>query len=163
MHAPAAEFTRHSDKVRATLKRFFDHGPSEVWSMLTDPEKLPDWLASGRIDPFVGGRAQLDFQDSGIRIDSRVSAYQPMQVLEYSWSSGDEPLRPVRWSLRPQYEGTALTLELTTPASEDMGRSCAGWEAHLAMLEAALEGVPIKFPFPVFAAARDAYRVQLAA
>lgn len=31
------------------------------------------------------------------------------------------------------------------------------------MLAAALAGVPIKFPFETFKAARDAYRVQLAA
>ena len=52
-------------------------------------------------------------------------------------------------------------LTLTLPASEDVARSCAGWEAHLEMLAAALEGVPIKFPFESFKAAREAYKAQL--
>jgi hypothetical protein len=48
------------------------------------------------------------------------------------------------------------------PADEDAGRAAAGWEAHLEMLAAALEEVPIKFPFETFKAARDAYRQELA-
>jgi hypothetical protein len=84
-------------------------------------------------------------------------------VLEYSWSSPGEPLRPVRWELTADGEGTRLTLALRTPQGEDPGRACAGWEAHLEMLEAALEGVPIKFPFERFKAARDAYREKVAA
>ena len=65
--------------------------------------------------------------------------------------------------MRPKGDEVELDLTLLMPASEDAGRSCAGWDAHLEMLAAALAGVPIKFPFELFKAARDAYRVQLAA
>lgn len=58
--------------------------------------------------------------------------------------------------------GTTLTLILSLPAAEDAARSCAGWEAHLEMLEAALEGVPIKFPFERFKASRETYNQILA-
>jgi hypothetical protein len=68
----------------------------------------------------------------------------------------------VRWELAPDGDGARLTLTVTTPLGEDPGRACAGWEAHLEMLEAALEGVPIKFPFERFKAARDAYRTKVA-
>jgi hypothetical protein len=50
-----------------------------------------------------------------------------------------------------------LILELRTPDDEDIARSCAGWEAHLMMLLAAIEGVPIKFPFERFQATRADY------
>jgi len=69
----------------------------------------------------------------------------------------------VRWQVEPQAGGTRLALSQKTPEGEDPGRACAGWEAHLEMLEAALEGVPIKFPFERFKAARDAYRPKVAA
>jgi uncharacterized protein YndB with AHSA1/START domain len=92
-----------------------------------------------------------------------VSEVEPGRLLEYGWSGPGEPNRPLRWSLEPAGEGTKLTLVLRVPQDEDAGRACAGFEAHLEMLAAALEGVPIKFPFETFNAARDAYRAQLAA
>jgi len=92
----------------------------------------------------------------------RVSVFEDGRLVEYSWSSPGEPQRPVRWEVAPEGEGARLTLTLTVPAAEDPGRACAGWEAHLEMLQAALEGVPIKFPFESFQAAREAYRIKVA-
>ena len=100
--------------------------------------------------------------DIGIVIDSPVSDDQSLRVLEYSWSSPGEPHRLVRWEITPEVEETTLTLTLRIPEGEDVARSCAGWEAHLEMLAAALEGVPIKFPFERFKASREAYRARLA-
>jgi hypothetical protein len=48
------------------------------------------------------------------------------------------------------------------PENEDIARACAGWEAHLMMLLAAIEGVPMKFPFERFKSTREAYKAQLA-
>jgi hypothetical protein len=45
---------------------------------------------------------------------------------------------------------TVLTLSLTVPASEDVGRSAAGWAAHLEMLQTALLGATARFPIAVF-------------
>lgn len=160
--APAL-IERRADATAITLIRRLDHSAATVWSMLTDQAKLPLWLAPGEIELREGGRARLDFADSGTVIDSAVTACEPQETLEYSWSGPGEPVRPVRWRL--DIEGPAacrLMLTLTTPAGEDAGRGAAGWEAHLEMLAAALEGVPIKFPFERFKAARDAYRALLA-
>ena len=54
-------------------------------------------------------------------------------------------------------------LTLRIPDGEDIARSCAGWEAHLQMLLAAIEGVPIKFPFDRFKATRESYKAVVAA
>lgn len=154
--------TRHSSTVEVTLIRHLDHSAGTVWALLTDSARLPEWLAPGEIELRVGGRARLDFVDSGTVIDSTVTAYEPEALLEYSWSGPGEPRRPVRWSLDIEGpQACRLTLTLTTPSDEDVGRGAAGWEAHLEMLAAALEGVPIKFPFERFKAARDAYRARL--
>ncbi|HWA59935.1 MAG TPA: SRPBCC family protein [Caulobacteraceae bacterium] len=154
--------TRQGDVYEARLEREFEHGPQEIWAELTDPEKLPQWLAPGSIELKVGGRARLDFVDSGIVIDSEVTACEPLRVLEYAWSKPGDAVRPVRWELEPGAETTKLSLILGLPAGEDVARSCAGWEAHLEMLAAALEGVPIKFPFERFKATREAYKAQVA-
>lgn len=158
-----AKFTRNGDVMEAKMKRVLDDSLDRVWVALTDSEELVKWLAPGEIELWEGGSAKLNFTDSGIVIDSKVTAIEPLSVLEYSWSGPGEPLRPVRWDMRPKGDEVELDLTLRMPASEDAGRSCAGWDAHLEMLAAALAGVPIKFPFELFKAARDAYRVQLAA
>lgn len=147
--------------AEAVFVRTFDHTAEEVWAMLTDPAKLPSWLAPGTIELRRGGRARLDFIDSGQVIDSVVTAFEPGRVVEYSWSTPGEPLRPVRWAVEASGGGAQLTLTLSIPFSEDVARGCAGWEAHLDMLAAALEGVPIKFPFERFKAAREAYKARI--
>jgi uncharacterized protein YndB with AHSA1/START domain len=156
-------FSRLGGRIRAVLRRRFEHPPAQVWAMLTDPMLLPQWLAPGAIELAVGGAARLDFGDSGVVIDSTVSALQEGRLLQYAWSGPGDPVRPLRWELAPEGAGTRLTLTLSVPDTEDAGRACAGFEAHLEMLAAALEGVPIRFPFETFKAARDAYRAELAA
>ncbi|MEO2178192.1 MAG: SRPBCC family protein [bacterium] len=145
----------------ATLTRDIDQDQATVWSMLTKPSHFVNWLAPGEIELAQGGRATLNFTDSGIVIDSEVTKCQAPSLLEYSWSSGDEPQRPIRWELEPIDQRTRLSLTLGIPEDEEVARSCAGWEAHLMMMLAALEGVPIKFPFERFQATREAYKEMM--
>jgi len=147
----------------ARLARLSEHAPAAIWRALTDPAWLPQWLAPGDISLAPGGRAKLDFADSGVAIDSPVTALTPGRVLEYSWSSPGEPARPMRWEVEPDGDGARLFLIVKIPHGEDAARAFAGFEAHLDMLEAALEGVPVKFPFLDFKAAREAYQAKLAA
>lgn len=158
-----AKFTRKPGVVGVRFELTLEACAAEVWSFLTQSDRLPQWLAPGRIELEPGGAARLDFQDSGIVIDSRVTRCQAPRALAYSWSSPGEPDRPVRWTLEPDGAATRLALELDLPAQEDAARSAAGWAAHLEMLQAALAGAPVKFPFPTFKAARAAFGTQLAA
>ena len=147
----------------ARLERFLEHDQQTVWGLLTDTSRLPEWLAPGELSGRLGGRATLEFPESGTVIDSTVSAIDPPRLIEYSWSGPGEPERPVRWETRAQGGGTQLVLTLRVPLTEDIARSCAGWEAHLLMLLAAIEGAPIKFPFERFKATREAYKALVAA
>jgi uncharacterized protein YndB with AHSA1/START domain len=158
-----ARFARTDAAIRAEWVLTLDNHLEEVWSALTDAAQLPKWLAPGAIELREGGAARLDFVDSGGVIDSKVTAIEPLRLLEYSWSSPGEPIRPIHWELEPIGAATLLTLRLTVPANEDAARAAAGWAAHLEMLQAALIGVPSKFPFELFKAAREAYREQVAA
>jgi uncharacterized protein YndB with AHSA1/START domain len=147
---------------KARLTRFIARDQAQVWAMLTDPDRLVEWLAPGEIELRKGGAAKLNFPESGIVIDSAISEIDPPSLLEYSWSSPGEPARPLRWETAPDAEGTKLTLTLQIPEDEDIARSCAGWEAHLMMLLAAIEGVSIKFPFARFKSTREAYKAIIA-
>ena len=153
---------RMAGVTEVTISRHFDHKLSDVWAMLTESARLADWLAPGSIELRDGGAAKLDFAQSGYIIDSKVTALDAPFLIEYSWSSPGQTDRPIRWELSPTRVGTNLKLVITLPAEDDVARACAGWEAHLDMLAAALEGVPIKFPFERFKAARGAYGELLA-
>ncbi|HLZ83071.1 MAG TPA: SRPBCC domain-containing protein [Caulobacteraceae bacterium] len=160
---PAAEFERGEGRVTARFRLTLESPLDSVWAALTEPARFAAWLTPGEIDPRPGGAVKLNFPDSGIVIDSSISAFEPMRVLEYSWSRPGEPLRPLRFELEPAGSATALIVTLAVPAEEDAARTAAGWAAHLAMLAAALAGAPINFPFDVFKAAREAYRAKLGA
>jgi len=153
--------SRAESGLQGRLTRTFEHDQQAVWRMLTDPERLAEWLAPGTIELRPGGAAKLNFTDSGTVIDSTVTAIDPPRLLEYSWSSPGEPARPVRWETQAADGGTRLTLTVTVPQNEDIARACAGWEGHLMMLLAAIEGVPIKFPFERFKTTREAYKAQV--
>lgn len=155
--------TAHGDGHQGRLTRQFDHPASKVWGMLTESPLMAQWLSAGTIEQRQGGKVRIDFVDSGIVIDSSVTAFQAGKLLEYSWSSGNEPQRPLRWELAPTAEGTQLTLTVGVPAGEDAAKACAGFEGHLEMLAAALEGVPIKFPFETYMKARAGYKTMLGA
>lgn len=159
----AGQLSRQPDgSAQGVLQReFVGHERASVWKMLTDPAGIPLWLAPGTIEPRLGGRAQISFEDSGIAIDSEVTAFQELTELAYSWSSGNDAERLLHWQLADTAAGTQLTLAVNTPAGEDAARACAGFEAHLEMLAAALEGFPSKFPFQLFLQARAAYNQQL--
>jgi uncharacterized protein YndB with AHSA1/START domain len=156
-----ADFTLAGDTVHADFRLTLDHHVEEVWAALTDPAWLAKWLAPGEIELRLGGAARLDFGESGSVIDSKVTAFETGRLLEYSWSVPGEPDRPLRWTLEPIGPTTLLTLRISAPANGDPGRAAAGWSAHLEMLQTALIGVPVKFPFGVFRMARDEFRDQV--
>lgn len=143
------------------LERRVEHDRETVWRMLTEPQRFVQWLAPGSIELRKGGRVHIDFGDSGVVIDSTVLAFDPQRLIAYSWSSGTEPERPLRWELAAAGEGTTLTLTVRLPAQEDIAKACAGFEAHLDMFAAALEGVSTRFPFERYLAARHAYQELL--
>jgi uncharacterized protein YndB with AHSA1/START domain len=159
--APRGRIVSKNDRHEIRIERLFSCAPGQIWERLTKPARLAEWLAPGRIEQRLGGTAKLDFADSGIAIDSTVTALQIPFVLEYSWSSPGQPARPLRFENAIAPGGTRLALTVSIPASEDAPRTAAGFEAHLEMLAAALEGVPIKFPFPLFKELRGAYQATM--
>lgn len=144
------------------LQRLIEHDQQKVWVMLTAPERIAEWMAPGTIELRQGGAVKINFADSGTIIDSTVTAFEAPRLIEYSWSSPGQPDRPVRWETEAASGGTRLTLTVRVPDTEDIARTCAGWEAHLMMLLAAIEGVPIKFPFERFKNTREAYKAKAA-
>lgn len=159
---PVGRIRRTDTGYRGHLSRDLEHEADAVWTMLTESAAMAQWLAPGSIQQQPGGAVRIDFADSGTVIDSSVTAFEPGRVLAYSWSSGDQPQRPLRWELHPRGGGTRLELFVDVPADEDIAKACAGFEGHLEMLATALEGVPTRFPFDLFVQTRKTYAEQVA-
>ncbi|MDA0788008.1 MAG: SRPBCC family protein [Proteobacteria bacterium] len=153
--------THSNGYITASMKRDIDVSVEEVWSKLSEESERVKWLAEGSIELFAGGRAQLDFKDSYVIVDSEVTACEAPRLLEFSWSGQDEPKRPIRFELEPNAGGCRIHLTVSIPENEVVARSCAGWEAHLTMLQAAAAGVPIKFPLDRFKACREQFDAEV--
>lgn len=155
------EVRRTDNGSEGRLTRRFEHPRDAVWRLMTEESGIAKWIAPGTIEARPGGRVHIDFADSGIVIDSPLTVFEPPARLGYSWSSGNEPERPLLFELEEDGTGTRLALTVKLPAGEDIAKACAGFDAHLEMLAAALEGVPLKFPFEHYLAARKAYNEML--
>ena len=134
-------------------------GPLErVWAYLTQSEKRGTWLASGEIEPRVGGTAELLFKHSEITSEppperyremndngwpsrGTVTRYEPMRVLAMTWPSEGDAASEVTFELTP--EGDRVRLVLThrkLPNTAEMANVSSGWHAHLGLLEDRLSG-----------------------
>lgn len=153
--------TRSNGYVTAVMEREVDVPIDAVWEMLSKESERVKWLAPGTIDLKQGGRARLDFKDSYVMVDSEVTACEAPGLLEFSWSNVDEATRLIRFELKGSDVGCKIHLEVNIPEAEVVARSCAGWEAHLTMMQTALAGVPTKFPLDRFQACRENFDAQL--
>ena len=118
--------------------------PEIVFSFFTEPEKLVRWL---------GIRATLDAQPGGIcriHINEReVVGGQYLEVMPYSrivftWGVEDSPMplgaTTVEITLRPEAEGTRLSLRHRGIPVEQRAFQGAGWDHLLARLVIVVEG-----------------------
>jgi uncharacterized protein YndB with AHSA1/START domain len=151
---------RLGNGFEARLERVFGHDQNTVWRMLTEPQALAQWLAPGSIELRLGGAVHIDFGDSGTMIDSTIVDLDIPRLLGYSWSSSDGLERPLRWELDAVEAGTRLLLTLRLPATEDVPKACAGFDAHLEMLAAALEDISIRFPLDYYRERRRVYEAS---
>ncbi|WP_276090297.1 SRPBCC domain-containing protein [Pedobacter sp. JY14-1] len=100
-------------------KWFFHHSPAIVWSYLTDPELLSQWLMPNDFKLEIGHRFVFGakpirrFSFDG-RIYCEVLDFEPLKMLKYSWRGGQGEKvsldSVVTWTLEPKDGGTELTL-----------------------------------------------------
>ncbi|WP_242107938.1 SRPBCC family protein [Luteimonas aquatica] len=135
-------------------------GPIErVWAYLTEDEKLGQWLASGIIEPRVGGKVELlflhsrlsdepgpaparyaDMEPNGYRHRSRVTAWDPPRVLAYTWGEQDDASE-VRFELNERGDDVLLTVtHARLPNHGELVGVSGGWHAHLDVLADRLHG-----------------------
>ncbi len=96
------------------------HPPTAVWTALTDPRALAEWLMPNNFEPTVGHvfRFHVDPMPgfSGIN-ECKVLEVEPPRRLAYTWTvmpkapdATPPPPMKVEWTLEPEGDGTRLRL-----------------------------------------------------
>jgi uncharacterized protein YndB with AHSA1/START domain len=142
-------------------------GPIEtVWAYLTDAKKRGEWLASGPMEPKVGGKVSLRFKHSelsplqappperfekmdaeGHSAEEMITAFDPPRRLAFTWggSLGGGSLEggasEVVFELAPHGDKVLLTLtHRKLPNDAERIGTAGGWHCHLTILVEKLEG-----------------------
>lgn len=131
-----ATIQKENDIFTARYERHFHHSVENVWSMLTDNEKLQQWFSELQIaDLRKGGCIKFDMQD-GTFIDMEILDYEAFRVLAFEW--GEDI---ARFELSPTSEGCRfLFIETITSFTDQTIKDLAGWHVCLDVIEALLDG-----------------------
>ena len=126
-------------------------GPIErIWAYLTDSEMRGKWLASGPMEPRVGGKVEFVFRHAELSPiqDERpaqftqdevhstgcVTRYDPPHLLSFTWGEGETPSE-VTFELTPQGNEVLLVLTHRKLANRaEMVEVAGGWHTHLGVL-----------------------------
>lgn len=132
-------------------------GPIErVWAYLVESEKRGRWLASGNMEPRVGGKVELFFKngdlspvkeptpdnfkamEKGVTLHCEITEYKKPHRLSYLWGNdGSE----VTFDLKPRGDEVVLTLtHRKLPNREGSVMVAGGWHTHLGILVDHLNG-----------------------
>jgi uncharacterized protein YndB with AHSA1/START domain len=131
-----------------TLKRQLKAPPAKVFAAWTDPEKMKRWMGPGEIktmraesDPRVGGRYRFVMQaPNGEEYDVggvyREVVTNEKLVFTWAWKSAPERESLVTLLLKPDGDGTLLTLTHEQFADEESRDGHEqGWNSALDKLE----------------------------
>jgi uncharacterized protein YndB with AHSA1/START domain len=131
------------DRCGVRFERRYDATPDEIWSALTEPERLGRWLADvAELELRVGGRFLLRWTDGDgtQETDGTILALEPGRLLELNWTYPGEPDSVARFELEPDGDGTILVLDHRGLPPAAIAGYGAGWHSHLDSLEAHLAG-----------------------
>jgi uncharacterized protein YndB with AHSA1/START domain len=138
---PTGRVEDHDGELRLVLERRFRAPIDDVWSAVTEPERMARWIGTWTGDP-TSGRVLFAMTAEGDDVDAGVMEIRecdPPRRLAVTSHVGDE-----RWRLEldlSEHEGVT-TLVFTQPgidptAVENVG---PGWEYYLDRLVAAQTG-----------------------
>jgi len=148
-----------ADRLAVRFQRRYPAAPAEVWAAVTEPERIGRWLAP--VTLLDDRRYRLDFGDDHVTVGDVVDC-EPPRSLTVTWDFPGEPPSRVAVQLRPDGDGTVLVLDHTRLPHDQGAGYGAGWEAHLATLEAQMTGAPAPDWDERFSSMLPAYRDALA-
>lgn len=122
------------------LEDRFDTDIDDLWSAITDPDRLARWLGEVEGDLREGGEFRAHWFASAWEGTCRVEACEPPRRVLVSTSSPDEPAGLVELTLTPDGDRTILVIEDRGLPLEQIAAYGAGDQIHVEDLAAYLAG-----------------------
>jgi uncharacterized protein YndB with AHSA1/START domain len=137
--AQLGTFERRGDHIDVRFERRYPRPVETVWSALTEPERLADWMGASHVEPFEGGRFEM-MLDGPHPMTGHVRIWDPPNVLELGWSNTHAPDSIVRYELQRDGDGTLLVLTHWGMPYRNSALMLPGWHDFLARLGSLLDG-----------------------
>ncbi|GEK20604.1 SRPBCC family protein [Cellulomonas xylanilytica] len=144
------------------FERRYATTPEDLWSCVTDPERLARWLGPVYGDLVVGGRYELrmgeDVAGSDQNATGEILACDAPRRMVLVWQFPGEPESRVTVDIAGDDDGALLVLEhldLEEAAARGYG---GGWHASLDQLDDHVAGRAVRDWDDLFAAALPRYR-----
>jgi uncharacterized protein YndB with AHSA1/START domain len=146
-------------KATVRVEDRFSTGIDDLWSAVTDPERLARWVAAVDGDLRLGGMFHASFTSSWDG-PGRVDVCEPPRRLLVTMSPGDEDQTVIEAELFPEGSATRLVVEERGLSLEDAYGHGAGWQVHVEDLQIYLAGEPARDWKTRWAELTPAYREQ---
>lgn len=148
---------RDATGVRLDFVRDYDASLDEVWSAVTDPERLARWFGRWSGDPTTGTVKVVMSAEAGTEPATvTIDACEPPRRLAVTLNSPDGPW-PLELALTEQVTGTSLRFLHHLAQPYDASSIGPGWQFYLDRLGAEIEGMPAPHTwenyYPVLASA----------
>ena len=147
---------RRDDHIDVRFVRHYPRPVETVWSALTEPARLADWMGAASVEPRAGGRFQL-MLDGPHPMTGRVVVWDPPHVLEHEWRQRIVDDGVVRYELAEDGAGTLLTFTHRGLSVRNAKGFIPGTHAFLDRLEAHLAGASLPNWSERYAEAAPAY------
>ena len=135
-----AKIEKAENQYIARFERHLKHSVHEVWSYLTENEKLAMWFPELSVDELrEGGIIKFDMRN-GTFLEMTITELKMQAVLEYTWGE-----TIVRFELGEESSGCQLVLvEKISKITDHTPRDLAGWHVCLDVVEALLARTTIE-------------------
>ncbi|MED0973301.1 MULTISPECIES: SRPBCC family protein [Bacillus cereus group] len=136
-----AVINKQSNEYVVQFDRHFPYTIEEVWSVLTDNNKLKKWMSNLQIEDLcTGGIIKFDMMD-GTFINIDILECQINLVLEFTWGKDR-----VRFEIHKKENGCLLLLkEFIHELTDHTPKDIAGWHICLDLFSSVLEGEEKEF------------------
>ncbi len=140
-HGIAGSLRAVDGKAVVRMEDVFDTGIDDLWSALTDPQRLARWIARVEGDLRLGGEFRASFS-SGWEGPGRVDVCDPPRRLLVTLSPDEDDDTVIAADLVPDGDRTRLVVEERGLPLDEAAVHGAGWQAHVEDLAAYLAGQP---------------------